>query len=76
MFGALIVSLLPIGGCEAICANNVMGDFPSPDRAKRVVIFSRSCGYSWNVSILGANEQLANDKGGTVTVGPNSRRAS
>ena len=66
---ALVLSLLPLGGCDALCGSKVLAERLSPDHTKRAVFFTRSCGFTWNLSILGVNEQLRNNAGGNVIAG-------
>ena len=56
---------------DDMCGNQVLAEFPSPNRQMKAVIFERDCGattdFSTQVSILPSKEQLRNE-GGNVFV--------
>lgn len=54
-----------------LCKNEIIAEYPSPDAAHRVVVFSRDCGattgYSTHASILEKGQPLIN-KGGNAFI--------
>lgn len=52
---------------DAMCGNEVISEFPSPDGTKRLVVFQRDCGattdFSTQASVLPARTPLPNEKG-------------
>ena len=54
-------------GCLDTCDNEIRSDAPSPDGAKRAVVFARSCGattpFSTQVSVLNRGEALPRSAG-------------
>jgi hypothetical protein len=62
----LLMSLLQIG-CGNLCGNRVLFDVVSPTGRQHAVVFERDCGattgFSWQVAILEANEQVGSNSG-------------
>ena len=60
-------SILFIRSFSDICGNEIAVELISPDKNYKAVIFQRDCGattgFSTQVSVLGANEELENKSG-------------
>jgi hypothetical protein len=77
------VLLLSIGGCSALfvnalsgmCGNQIVAEEPSFSGAKRVVVFQRDCGattgFSTQLSVLDADEELENEAGNLFSADTN-----
>lgn len=70
-----------ISGIDAMCANQIIRVYPSPDERRKVVVFQRDCGatsaYSTQASVLDANAEMPTESGnvfiarvGRATSGP------
>ena len=50
-----------------LCGNSLLGEYPSPDRTRKLVVFQRDCGattgFSTQASLLRGGSDLANEAG-------------
>jgi hypothetical protein len=65
--GVVAVRFLLADAFASACANNVVAEYPSPDRTHKVVVFQRDCGattdFSTQASLLASAETLPNEGG-------------
>lgn len=56
----------------SLCGNEVMQETASPDGTRRAIVFQRDCGattgFSTQVSIIGASDDLPNEPGNTFII--------
>jgi hypothetical protein len=71
LFIALALTLL--GGCGAVCENEIVQTVSSPSGKMKAVVFNRGCGatvgFSTQVSLLPASASLPNAGGNVLVVG-------
>lgn len=64
----------------SMCGNDVIEVFPSPDGAKKVVVFQRDCGattgFSTQASLLSSSEALSNTPGNVFAADTNHGAAA
>ena len=67
-----VVASAMLLSCMDPCENTILAESPSPGANQQAVIFDRSCGattgFSWQVSVLAAQEKLPSSSGGNVFV--------
>jgi hypothetical protein len=65
-------ALMLIGGCGAVCENEIAQTVSSPSGKMKAVVFNRGCGatvgFNTQVSLLRASVSLANDSGNVLVV--------
>jgi hypothetical protein len=74
-FRGFLVALLAafaLGGCGAVCKNELVQTLRSPDRRFDAVVFTRSCsatsGYTTQLSVVPAETVLPDAEGNTLVV--------
>jgi hypothetical protein len=68
---SVLVAAVLLGGCGAICENEISQSIPSRSGAMKAVVFNRACGatvgFNTQVSILPSNTRLP-DEGANVLI--------
>ena len=63
----LLVVAAGVSSCGDGCGNEILAEYPSPDRTRRVVVFQRRCGattpFSTEASLILIGEDLPNESG-------------
>lgn len=66
------VGLMLLGGCGAICENEISQTVVSPSGNMKAIVFNRGCGatvgFNTQVSLLPASARLPNDGGNVLIV--------
>ncbi len=62
------ISIWAMGSAfEVQCENHILSQYLSPDKSLKAIVFQRDCGattgFSTQISIIGANEELKNNAG-------------
>jgi len=82
--GLGVVGLIALVGLfyaadDGLCGNTTVDEYPSPDRALRLVVFERSCGattgFTTQASILRVGEEFGNTSGNVFIADTDHGRA-
>lgn len=63
----LVVLSAGVSSCGGGCGNEILAEYPSPDRTRRIVVFQRDCGattaFSTQASLILSGEDLPSGNG-------------
>ncbi|MEZ5328014.1 MAG: hypothetical protein R3F19_23465 [Verrucomicrobiales bacterium] len=73
-------SFLTACGLGMECENRVLEEIPSPDRSKKIVLFSRECGATIGINtqatLLNSNENLPDESGNVFIIDDGSAKVA